>query len=1091
MKNPSELLYQRIQRKENKQALLYASYTLLIGILSVGFYIFKEYEQYKKEGERTTKSIIEIQARQLSDFYTDQLQDVESISSHWLILRYLDLQFNSGFVGTNSKNLVQDYLFRRKQEHGFSDIVLYDTDGSTLLSTNPALVYTDVDIPAALDKSLRDQHPYVSDVYRSNQNARLYLDFIVPIVDSQDKLRAGLMYKVDVEKNISSLFGNWQITTYKPVIQLIRSDALGQPASVNLTLNSDSLNLWMPVQSLELNRAIQQKRYVSGQYTNTKGCECNFILMPVQDTPWTLLYEFNRKEALGQFMTTVFLLVSLLLISTVLFYFVIRTLFKRQRANYFQRWLESDEALKETKTYYQFISDTLDEAILVVDRQGMIRTMNLRAESLLNQRLVDIKGQSLDLYFRLHQNLQSSRIPITQSVLLNQMGMMASLTDVSLEVIKGEYIPVTCKVSPLPVSSSMGSGFMISLQDHSAVQRLKMDLHKSNIRFRDLFQDAPDGFILVDHSGTIRLANVQAHLMFSYKTGEMDGLNIEALVPHRYGHHAQYRAGYAQNPKARSMGEKLKLKALRKDGSEFSVIVALSPVTYDDESMVMAIVRDITVMEEQERQLRFSDAVLRNMQEGVVLVDPVRFTIEFANPRLVQMLSVPEEELIGMPVRDSFRFDPIDGHDPLDYIAENLRSGESLQMIIGVTRPDGLHMWVNVHVYGFQSDVFGDTWMAVVQDVSEKKHIEQEAMQQQARFRTLKSEMPDVVWTASADGSTIYEVNDAFETIYGVPKQTLYDHPLLWDSFVHPEDRPKAKQSAEELIEKGRSEMVYRIIRPDGQIRWLMDRKRLVYDEHGAVTQFGGIASDITEDRMREEALLEARNRAEESDRLKSAFLSNISHELRTPLNSIIGFAHVLGEALQNNAELYEHTEFIAQNGERLLHLLNQIVAYSTMASGNKSVQNEAFILYEAVDRVYKKSLTEANNKGLELKCLATSEDQRIRVTNDVALFEEALMQLLNNAIRFTQEGGVELGVYAEGAQVVCYVRDSGIGIAEAHWPRLFDPFYQSNNSFDRGYEGAGLGLALCKAYCDLMGVDLRFETEVGVGTTFYLRVPM
>ncbi|MDD3165923.1 MAG: PDC sensor domain-containing protein, partial [Bacteroidales bacterium] len=237
MKNPSELLYQRIQRKEKMQALLHASYMLLIGILSVGVYILKEYEQYKKEGERTTKSIIEIQARQLSDFYTDQLQDVESISSHWLILRYLDLQFNSDFVGTNSKNLVQDYLFRRKQEHGFSDIVLYDTDGSTLLSTNPALVYTDVDIPAALDKSLREQHPFVSDVYRSNQNARLYLDFIVPIVDSQDKLRAGLMYKVDVEKNISSLFGNWQITTYKPVIQLIQSDALGQPASVNLTLN--------------------------------------------------------------------------------------------------------------------------------------------------------------------------------------------------------------------------------------------------------------------------------------------------------------------------------------------------------------------------------------------------------------------------------------------------------------------------------------------------------------------------------------------------------------------------------------------------------------------------------------------------------------------------------------------------------------------------------------------------------------------------------------------------------------------------------------------------------------------------------------
>jgi len=256
-----------------------------------------------------------------------------------------------------------------------------------------------------------------------------------------------------------------------------------------------------------------------------------------------------------------------------------------------------------------------------------------------------------------------------------------------------------------------------------------------------------------------------------------------------------------------------------------------------------------------------------------------------------------------------------------------------------------------------------------------------------------------------------------------------------------------------------------------------------------------GLLVDITVQKRVESELAVARDRAEAADRVKSAFLATMSHELRTPLNSIIGFTGILLQELAGplNVEQTKQLGMVRNSSQHLLSLINDVLDISRIEAGEMILVEEIFDLQTCVDKVVDITHPLALQKNLRLNT-HQHNDPGPRI-GDPRRVEQILLNLVGNAIKFTDSGSVDVGVDTEGSErhnwVVITIRDSGIGIREEDMHNLFRPFRQIDSTLSRKHEGTGLGLVICKRLAELMDGDIEVSSRLGVGTTFTLRLPL
>lgn len=241
---------------------------------------------------------------------------------------------------------------------------------------------------------------------------------------------------------------------------------------------------------------------------------------------------------------------------------------------------------------------------------------------------------------------------------------------------------------------------------------------------------------------------------------------------------------------------------------------------------------------------------------------------------------------------------------------------------------------------------------------------------------------------------------------------------------------------------------------------------------------------------MAEQSLIEAKEKAEESDRLKTAFLQNISHEIRTPLNGIIGFAQLLYETEVSKEEVKEYSDIILTSANRLLDLLNNIIDISKIQAGTLEARYSSINLNEAINKVIRHFSLAAGKKNLELRTKYSLADEDAVIYSDELFIYQILSNLISNAIKFTDEGSIEVGYKLKGDKLMFSVQDTGCGIPAEQQPRIFEKFYQANTSLSRRYEGAGLGLTITKGLVETLGGEIWFESVPEEGTTFYFTIP-
>lgn len=229
----------------------------------------------------------------------------------------------------------------------------------------------------------------------------------------------------------------------------------------------------------------------------------------------------------------------------------------------------------------------------------------------------------------------------------------------------------------------------------------------------------------------------------------------------------------------------------------------------------------------------------------------------------------------------------------------------------------------------------------------------------------------------------------------------------------------------------------------------------------------------------------------DEANRLKTNFLSNMSHELRTPLNSVIALSGVLSRRLSEKIpeEECSYLEIIERNGKNLLTMINDILDISRIESGNEEIEISPFNPSAIIDELMAMVKLQAEQQHIEL--LHTSYDANIVIHTDVSKFRHILQNLISNAVKFTENGTVEINTLQKGDWVEISVKDSGIGISKEHLPHIFDEFRQADGSTSRRFGGTGLGLTIAKKYATFLGGNITVKSTVNVGSEFTLLLPI
>jgi PAS domain S-box-containing protein len=350
---------------------------------------------------------------------------------------------------------------------------------------------------------------------------------------------------------------------------------------------------------------------------------------------------------------------------------------------------------------------------------------------------------------------------------------------------------------------------------------------------------------------------------------------------------------------------------------------------------------------------------------------------------------------------------------------------------------------------------------------------------------------------SAEDGISFYDrnwalkyANQAFYSVVGYGREE-YEQVSIRD-IVHPEDSSYEKERISALDSNGFFESELRLRHRDGHYITLSTRSVTVKNEKGDVIGALTISRDITNLKKVHEELVKANVEAEASNRLKSSFLANISHEIRTPLNSVVGFANLLLANDITSEVKEEYIEHINHNSEKLLQIIGDIIDLSRLESSQIEITYEEASVNNIVNEVVEESrrLIKRNEKSIILNIKNLLEENGDLIFTDKVWLKRVLNHLMDNAVKFTLEGSVQLSYSKENDNLMFRIRDTGIGINKENLEHIFEEFRQEIDGHHRPFEGLGVGLTLAREVIERMGGRIYVQSEKGVGSEFSFSIP-
>ena len=614
-------------------------------------------------------------------------------------------------------------------------------------------------------------------------------------------------------------------------------------------------------------------------------------------------------------------------------------------------------------------------------------------------------------------------------------------------------------------------------------------------KYQVLLEKARDSIMFIDMTGNILEVNRAALRAYGYTKEELLALKIFDL-------REQNDLTLKQMKQAEEQGILFETRHVRKDGSAFPVEVSSYSTFIGDQRVLVSIIRDITERKQTEKLFRESEKKYRSLfdvaQDGIFLreiQEGKQLTSKFidANTMACQGMGYSKEEMLNISISDISKEK---GDFISNYIQEVISKGQYTFENIYLTK-DGREIPVEINAQLIELDG-KKCVLSFVRDISERKKVEFELLRSEEkqrilyeRYRSLIMNMPDsfaynkVIYDQAGMplDYEILEVNEAYEKIFNVSREEIIGKK--YSELFSGEDLEIFKQRMAEYGEVASSGVV--LVLPVYYSEWskCWFAVKLYSPEPGF---FVSIITDMTERIHVENELHLAKDTAEAANRAKSEFLANMSHEIRTPINGMVGMID-LTLLKDIGQEQRENLEIVKACADSLLKIINDILDFSKIEAGKLVIEKIGFNLRELLDSTIKAHLPLAMNKKLKLNCDCSDSIPEV-LQGDPNRLKQILNNLLNNALKFTEHGGVSLVVEPlamtdETIELKFSVSDTGIGISGPEQAKLFRTFSQVDGSITRKYGGTGLGLVISKQLVQMMGGMMTVESQKGKGSRF------
>ena len=745
----------------------------------------------------------------------------------------------------------------------------------------------------------------------------------------------------------------------------------------------------------------------------------------------------------------------------------------------------AEEELRHSEELFRLLVEGVkDYVIFLIDPQGLVISWNSGGEAIYGYKAAEIIGQDFSCLFApedIAMDIPNQELEITDSV--------DRLESESWRVRKdGSRFWANVVMTPLRGESGELRGFCKVIRDIS--ERKLFD--ESLLRLSKSIESASDAIGITDIGGNPIYHNPAFTELFGYNFEELNAVGGAAAI---FTNQVEYQEVLLSIQSGKSWRSETKMLTRTNQIVEVDLRADAIKDSYGNIIDLICTYTDITERKRSEERLQLLDRAIAASSNGIVICDSTMpdFPIVYVNPAFEKMTGYYASEIIGQNCRFLYGLDT--QQPELKILQEAMKQAKSCTVVLRNYRKDGSLFWNELSISPiFDAEGLFTHYIWIQTDISDRKKAEINLRLLQARLHHLLFSSPGVIYSCKTSedlGTTFISGNVSDMLGYDACKFT--QDAEFWFKHIHPEDREYIIAQREEIFQKGQNNVEYRFLHQDGGYRWVYDQAKLVRDDVGNPLELVGYWVDITERKQLEEELRQALTKEKELSELKSRFVSMTSHEFRTPLSTILSSSELLEHYRHKwtDEKQLSHLQRIQTAVKHMTEMLNDVLAIGKAEAGKLEYRPIALNLVEYCQRMVEQMQLNLNTENALARRIAFSCDfKSMPCCMDENLLDRILFNLLTNAIKYSPSGGIAKFSLAFHHPIAVFeIQDTGIGIPPEDIPHLFESFHRASNVGN--ISGTGLGLAIVKNCVDVHQGKIAVKSELGVGTTFTVSLPM
>lgn len=1077
------------QHFPNKRLLvLFIALISLMMTLGGYWYYSHEKEKIQQAKENTLSAIARLKTDRIAKWYKDELQDAQLIASHPFLIETI-----SKYIETSSetdKNNLSDFLNQIKAEHDFHEVFITSSGGDLIASGHNQMDQISATEIEAVKQAIATGKGVSSGLFQTvlHGEESIYISYISTLSIAGSGQLFAIVCRMDPNVTLYPLIESWPIPSLTAETFLFSVVADSVLYLNNLRHKSGAaLKLKIPLSQSTLPAAKASTGFrgiVSGK--DYRNVDVVAYTGKIDGTQWYIVSKIDKSEMYAEMPLIMIRIAAFVLIGILLAGLGVWLIYNQRQKSIYLELYQKEKEIWQQQEKFKVTMDSLGDGVIVTDTNAKIQYMNSMAEKLTDWKLREARGRSLgEVYAAKNEETGEKENNILDKV-MNQ-GIVKELANHTILLSRsGKEIPIMDTGAPIYDSDGTVLGIVITFQDETEKRKQQRFIKESEDRFRSSLDNLIEGCQIIGYDYTYLYLNKAAIESSRKPKEELIGKTMTECYP---GIENTEMFSVLKKCMELRVPEQIENEFTYPDGDKGVFDIRFEPVP----DGVFILSDDITEMKKFETELTEKSTILESFFDNtltlIALLDK-----DFNFIRVNQAYAAADEKDVDFFV-GKYHFDlyPSEAHKIFEEVVRSKTAYQTMERPFtyernpqrGVTYWD----WSLVPLLNSRDEV--DSLILTLLNVTERIKAKAELVENEKFLSTMFNSVNDAIFTISMPDRTIQSANKAVSDLFGydthevIGKQTRIFYPVEEPYIEYGKQLSLAIREDKPFV---REELTLQ--KKDGQLIHC-EVQATILKQAGENDIVISVLRDITQRKEMIDEIIHAKEKAEASDKLKTAFINNISHEIRTPLNGILGFGQFLVSSELTDYEREEYYAHVEQSSNRLMNTVTDYMDMAMIFSGTKEIHRKDMVFHPFFEKLIDSFRPRCETKGITLKIELPENLSGQVLYTDYEFIKKIYTILFENALKFTEKGSISCGYRIIPGFVEFFVTDTGKGIDSDKFELIFEMFAQEDVSNTRGHEGSGLGLTIAKGLVSLLGGTIAVVSEKGKGSTFTFTIPI